>query len=178
MRTGFVSALCGASAMIRGVGLLLLLVTAALCGNSAAVSLEQRVRRLRKLELFCDAAASELKFLLPTVGELLTHLAARAEYAELGFLQAMAGMETGFPECWAAAVTTDKTLSAEEREILRTIGETLGSTELAGQLSALALCRERFASCRESAEADLLRRGRLCRSMGLLTGIFLVILLL
>lgn len=164
--------------MMRGIGLLLLLVTAALCGNSAARGLELRVRRLRKLEFFCTAAASELEFLLPTVRELICSLAARAELAELGFLQAVSGMDGDFPENWRQTVTADKTLSAEERDILLTIGATLGSTELAGQLSALALCRTRFASLRETAEADLLRRGRLCRSMGLLTGIFLVILLL
>lgn len=164
--------------MIRTVGLLMLLIAAALAGNTAAKGLEGRVRRLQMLELFCEAAGSELKYLLPTVKELLCSLAQRADFQSLLFLQNAAAAHTPFPESWRNAVETDKTLCADEREILRTIGATLGSTELSAQLSALKLCGERFQRLRETAETEVLRRGRLYRSMGILTGIFLVILLL
>lgn len=178
MRTGSDGALCGASYMIRSFGLLLLLITAAMGGNAAAKSLEARVKRLRTLEWFCEAAGSELKYLLPTVKELLCSLAARADFQELVFLRTAAEESCAFPESWRHALETDKTLCADEREILRTVGSTLGSTELSAQLSALKLCCERLRRLREAAESEVVRRGRLYRSMGILTGIFLVILLL
>lgn len=156
---------------------MLILLTAALSGNYAARRLEQRDQRLQCLEQLCGAMCSELRYLLPTVQELLHALSAREEFASLTFLQ-RAAQGGAYPEAWQAAIASDVNLSEAERSILQTVGATLGSMDLDGQLAALTLCKERFAALHTAAASELKTRGRLYRSMGVLTGIFLVILLL
>ena len=47
-----------------------------------------------------------------------------------------------------------------------------------GQLAALALCAEQLSAMQKTAEEQAKQKGTLCRSFGILTGMFFVILLM
>ena len=163
---------------MRAVAYVLVLAAAALAGNYAAKHTEMRAKQLRLLEQLCDAIAAELTFLLPTIPDLLTSLSQRQDFASLGFLQAAARNCADYPRSWQDALLNDVDLDADEREILQTLGESLGRTELSRQLSAISLCSGRLSRLRAAAEAEQACKARLYRSMGVLMGIFLVIMLL
>ena len=147
-------------------------------GNCAAKRLELRVQRLDLLERFCMAVSAELRYLLPPVGTLLRTLAGRECFAELSFLQDAAEHTEAFPNGWRKAVAADRHLREEERAVLQTVGDTLGQMDAEGQLAALGLCAERLREMRETAARQMQGRGQMYRSMGILGGIFLVILLI
>jgi stage III sporulation protein AB len=66
----------------------------------------------------------------------------------------------------------------EDREILCSVGNALGSSDTAGQLAMLELNRELLQSrLREAAEASS-RKGAMYRSVGLLTGLGLAIVVM
>ena len=163
---------------MRLFGVLLLLAAGTALGLSAAARLDARTERIRLLRRFLQAAVSELQCSLPTVAALLRMLAAQEAFCSLRFLQDAAADADRFPDCWPEALRADRSLTAEERAVLETVGQTLGSTTLEGQISALALCQARLETMEHDAAALAGRKGTLYRSMGLLGSMFLAILLL
>lgn len=159
-------------------GAMLLLGACILCGCRAASRLDRQVRCLRTLMQLIDTMMTELQSRLPFLSELLPLLADKPAFAGLPFLQEAARNTDTFPESWNAAVETDSTLTDEARSVLITVGQTLGSTTLEGQISALRLCEKQLLELYGQAAERARQKGTLCRSMGLLSGMFLVILLL
>ncbi|MBQ8922045.1 MAG: stage III sporulation protein AB [Oscillospiraceae bacterium] len=160
------------------LGAMLLLAASMLCGCMMAAKLRERVQLLQRLIRLTDAIITELQHNLPFIADLLPQLAAMPAFRSLHFLQIAAARADSFPESWQEAVNTDVALPQDVREVLVTVGQTLGSTTLEGQVSALRLCQQQLITLRERAEELSRRKGGLFRSMGLLCGMFLVILLL
>lgn len=159
-------------------GMLLLIWAGTLGGCAAARRLDGNARRIRVLRQLITMMMTELRSNLPLIADLLRTLAAQPAFRSLGFLQDAAAHAAEFPQCWQRALALDETLSPEETAVLETVGQTLGSMALEGQLSALELCLERLAVLQEDAALRARSKGRLYRSLGLLGAVFLAILLI
>lgn len=161
---------------LLGAGLLL--CTGVMAGCAAARNLERRAALLRLLRQLLTAMIHELSGLLPLTADLLKHLAAEPAFGSLQFLQEAAADPDAFPASWLEAVRRDPSLPPDAAAVLVTVGQTLGSLPLEGQLAALRLCTERLAVLQNTAEACAAEKGTLCRSMGILGALFFTILLL
>ncbi len=164
--------------MMRLTGAMLLLAASMMCGCFAAARLKKHVHEIQKLIQLTDSMMTQLQSSLPFISDLLPQLADNPAYRDLHFLRSAADHADCFPSSWEEAVEEDPELTPEMREIVLTVGQTLGSTTLEGQISALRLCQSQLISLREQAKTCSMQKGTLFRSMGLLCGIFLDILLL
>lgn len=160
-------------------GCFILVVASGAIGYAASEQLSKRVARLRLLLRMVNDMMNLLRYTLPTVDEMLHMLMEQSCYASLLFLRNAANMESPlcFPERWEKAIL-QQPMPQEERTLLLHIGQTLGSTDLDGQLSALGLCKEQLNGLVQQAEEKQRSHAAMYRSMGLLTGLFLVILLI
>lgn len=163
---------------MRYLGMILLLTASVLIGNAVAKSKEIRVKRLYQLERLCSEIATELRFLLPPIQQLIRTIAMRKEFEDMRFLQSAAAETDAFPVSWQSAVRQDRQCTPEEREMLYLLGNSLGTTDLEGQLAVLGQCATRFAILRQDAERNLASHTRLARSLGLFGGLFLVVMLI
>ena len=159
-------------------GAMLLLGSALFCGCTAADRLRKNAAYIRLLRQLLTELMNELRYTLPPVSDLLRTLAGRAAYQRLTFLQIAAEQADSFPESWQNAVRQDRHLPADAAAVMETVGQTLGATELDGQLSSLQLCAGRLSELQADAEHTAKEKGNLYRSLGLFGGLFLVILLL
>lgn len=84
-----------------------------------------------------------------------------------------------FPSAWEESLQTENlnALTMEDRQILADLGNVLGSTGLQGQIDQLNLLQSRLKSQREMASQRYAINGKLYRSLGLLGGLLIVILL-
>ncbi len=160
------------------LGGMMLLAAGTALGCLRAERYAAEVRRIRLLRALVSAMVTALRGTLPLVSELLRETAAMPQFQPLRFLQDAARHADCFPACWAEALSRDNTLTEPERAVMETVGQTLGSTALEGQVAALSLCAEQLAALSAEAEPAAKQKGTLCRSMGVLGSIFLVILLL
>ena len=147
-------------------------------GQSAASKLKKRAAYLRLLRQWIAEITGLLRTSLPLTADLLRMTAEAPAYQPLRFLHAASNHAEAFPDCWEPALLSDYMLTSEMREVLSTVGQTLGSTVLDGQLSVLALCTEQLADMQNQAEQAAREKSGLYRSMGLFGGLFAVILLL
>lgn len=159
-------------------GMLLIIWAGTLGGCTAARQLDRSVRRIRLLRQLITMMMTELRSNLPLISDLLRKTAAHPAFRQLEFLQIAADHAEDFPQCWPAALSQDTALTPEETAVLETVGQTLGSMALEGQLSALQLCLERLSAMQEDAALHARSKGRLYRSLGLLGAMFLSILLI
>ena len=160
------------------IGAMLLLGSALFCGCAAANRLRKHAAYLRLLRQFLTDLTNALRYTLPPVSDLLRSLAVHPAYQQLTFLQTAAEHADAFPESWQEAVRADRQLTADAAPVMESVGQTLGATDLEGQLCALKLCAERLAALQADAEHTAKEKGDLYRSLGLFGGLFCVILLL
>lgn len=160
-------------------GCLLLLTMCIGTGMYAANRLQARTRRLQLLVQLINDIMQDLRYTLPTVDVLIAHLQARPCYHTLEFLSAYdhTSPEQSLPHRLATSIEATQ-YTQEEKDILQQVAATLGSTDLDGQLSALMLCKTRMESLLAESTEKQRAQGNLYRSMGVLCGLFLVILLI
>lgn len=164
--------------MLRAVGLLLVVATGAFAGLAGSGALRKRMERLAKLRMALSEMAVELCYCTPTVWELLDRLCEQPQYAELAFLErTRAQRPLSFAKAWAQSVCEDASLGAQERDVLLSLGATLGTTDVEGQLSALSLHMDKLEALYHAERERYAQKGRLYRSLGVLGGTFLAILL-
>lgn len=93
-------------------------------------------------------------------------------------------LETGehsFFDCWEAAILTvyeNCPLTDVDREVLRQLGRELGKSDLQGQKSAFDRFFSRLEAQMKEAESIKKQKGQMYQSLGLYSGILIVILLL
>ena len=163
---------------MKYAGLILILCASTLTGCLASAGLKQETARIRIMRQFLNTVCTELERTLPFIPDLLRDLAEQDAFSSLQFLHESAADADSFPDCWQRAIQKDEALTDAERQILSTVGQTLGSTTLNGQLSALALCQEQFRKLELEAEQTAQQRGALYRRFGVLAGCFVAIIFL
>ena len=161
---------------LLGAGILLCAGTMAGC--FAAHRLERRAALLRQLRHLLTAMKQELRNSLPLTADLLRLLADMPAFGSLAFLQQTAAHPDFLPQRWSDSINADESLTPDIAAVLHTVGQTLGSTTLDGQLAALQLCFDRLGALQQYAESRAAAKGNLYRSMGILCALFFVILLL
>lgn len=145
-----------------------------------AAGLSERVSSLeRSLRLLCHLR-DRLRFLRPSVRSLIQNAAAVEDFAPLGFLgRCRDEMERGvdFPSAWKEAVRSADVRDREARDILESLGDILGGSDLDSQLASLELCRDRLELCLEAAREHAAKHKKLYRTLGVLAGAAAAIIL-
>ena len=83
---------------------------------------------------------------------------------------------TDFHSNWKSAVMNCHTFSTEERNLLIEVGTSLGTSDTEGQIKDLVLYQARAQELYEIRIAEYRVKGRLYRSLGLLSGIIVGII--
>lgn len=170
--------------MLKTAGLLLILATCVWTGAYFSARVRRRPREIKRFIRLFTAIQSEIEFALRPTDALLRKLAAQSEFSDFRFLQTVNQLfqnGASLQHAWEkAAKELQKSgiLQQEEITLIRSFCSAFGNTDRAGQR---ANCMY-FIAQLESVEATALtasrKKGGLYRMLGVLGGIFLVILFL
>jgi stage III sporulation protein AB len=83
-----------------------------------------------------------------------------------------------FREEWVEVTDTLTELTESERKIIKSIGLSLGTSDVEGQLSMLEVNAQLLTKHGDEAHEQYLKKGRLYRSIGVLAGLFVAILII
>ncbi len=168
------------TALVKFCGMAMILFCTTSLGLSAASGLGRRVRELELSLSVVAGLAGELRYRLAPPDQAVARLEERASLSRVGYLAHCASLcRSGmpFPQAWKTALDQAKTsLLPEDLQALAGLGETLGQCDLEGQLSALDQADKLLRYQLQQAREQRLGRGKLYRTMGVLSGVFLVIL--
>lgn len=166
--------------MLRLAGLLLIVCCGTGTGIVAAMRLRQERTSMERLCQMLRELSVQMKFRSLSVQELLEQLCCEPAYAMFHFpVEILTAMEQGVPLCeaWRAGMQQDMVVPDTARQLLLSLGEELGASDLDGQVETLAQYRQQLEPYAEEAGKRCVQRQRLYCSLGILGGMMAAILL-
>ncbi|MFT9076408.1 hypothetical protein [Ethanoligenens sp.] len=165
------------------LGLMMLFGVCTTAGLLKSAMFSKRVRQLEGFVGALDAISTEIRYLAAPLEDIMAKCDAMPEYKELrvfGMCREIFIRERDFPAAWEKALHMAKpelALDAGDHEALAWFGRVLGTTDVDGQTANCArygeLLRQRLTRARE----DRAKRGKMYTSLGVLAGVFLVVIL-
>lgn len=160
--------------MIKLMGVLLIVLSGAVSGSIASMRLKEQSVTANLVYSMMIRISVLLRYNALSVYEIISTLRGDNSFAELSFLQNIpteynAGED--FSAEWSKAVEEDNTLRDEEKGILKSFGSAFGTTDVSGQQTLLEKTSEELKKICEIREAEYNKKGRLYRSVGILTGV-------
>lgn len=143
--------------------------------------------RVRQLEAFVGAISmisTEIRYLASPVGVLMTKVDALEEYRELKIFGICADKLAEIPDfskAWELSLTQARpflSLNDGDCEALLWFGRVLGTTDVDGQTASCGRYADLLSQRLTVAREDRGKRGKLFSSLGVLGGIFFVVLFL
>lgn len=145
-------------------------------GARQSLLLKRRAALLEELSRMLNEFEIEIRFAAPTLDILCEK--AKGGFADI--LRECRG-ENDIKSAWEQACVRLKTLPychAEEGELMLSLGRSLGTSDISGQLSLIELHSQRLNALGKSAAEEAAKKGRLFRSVGALCGIGAAVLIM
>lgn len=153
-------------------------------GAYYSARVRRRPREIKQFIRLFTAIQSEIEFALRPTDALLKKLAAQSEFSDFRFLQTVNRLfqnGASLQHAWEQAAKELQnacTLQQEEITLIRAFCSAFGNTDRAGQSSNCAYFIAQLEAVEATALAASRKKGGLYRTLGVLGGIFLVILFL
>ncbi len=170
--------------MLKLIGAVLILAAATLFGLAKAAQFARRPRQIRQLIQVLQRLETEMVYGFTPLADALLRIAPQLGEPLGGMLREAADrMETDgstAKESWHAAVNKywkHTSLRANEREVWNQLGYTLGVTDREDQVKHLRLAASLLQAEEQNAWEEQRRYEKMWRSLGLLAGAFIVILM-
>lgn len=167
--------------MLKYAGLAIIIAITSFAGCYFSSALRTRLVNLKKINFLIDEIIILLRYKASTVYEITDCLASNERFADFYFLKKIyANSGISFQQNWNNAVESQppSSLKVNELEILADIGKNLGTSDMEGQLSMLNLQRAELESLIASAEKEYENKAKLYRSLGVLAGAFISVMLI
>lgn len=145
-------------------------------GARQSLLLKRRTALLEELSRMLGEFEIEIRFAAPT----LDILCEKAEGCFADILRECRG-SCDIKTAWEQACGRLSALPCchdEERELLLSLGRSLGTSDISGQLSLIELHSEKLSALGRSAAEESAKKGKLFRSVGALCGIGAAVLII
>lgn len=167
--------------MFKYAGLAIIIAVTSFVGCYFSSALRTRLVNLKKINFLIDEIIILLRYKASTVYEITDCLAGNERFSDFYFLSKInSDNSISFQQNWSSTVHTmpPSGLKDSDLEILADIGKNLGTSDMEGQLSMLNLQRAELESLIASAETECEKKSRLYRSLGVLAGAFISVMLI
>lgn len=167
--------------MLRFAGALMFTVAGTLAGVLKSLELKSNCETSTEIERLVNSISTMIRYQATDVYELSSMLKNSAEFERLTFISELperysAGED--FHEQWTGAVERQKNLHGDQRKLLLELGRIIGTSDIEGQISALELISRSADSLIDKYNEEYSKKGRLYRSIGVLAGVTVGILVI
>lgn len=166
--------------MLKFICMAVIVLSTTFAGTYFSSALKNRVITLRSINYMLEEIYVMLRYRSATVYEIAEALSRDDRFSEFRFLREISfSSGRSFQQSWCEAVEKHSLygIKKSDAEILMSIGRKLGTSDLEGQISTIQLQRAELESAISAAEDEYSRKARLYRSLGVLTGAFIAIML-
>lgn len=172
--------------LLKLIGGLVVIVSSSFLGFALSRDCARRPQQLRELQALLQMFENQIVFLSDVLTDAFERVF-RSSKSEVGvFFRAAAeklssGGEINAREAWEAAVRENlrkTSLLAEDQEVILSFGTLLGSSDLEGQVKNIRLTVNQLKLQEQKAEERRVKYEGMYRSLGILGGLAVVILLI
>ena len=143
-------------------------------------SLKEREERLCSVLLLIKELTVQIRYTNAKIGDILKSAAENSAYRNLYFVTDCLFLNENedFHKTWSEGIKRQAFLNQRDKELLFALGERLGETDSEGQLSFLEMTEAMLSEQREEAREERSAKSRMYRSVGLLCGLAMGIMVL
>lgn len=155
--------------MIRAVGAGLIFLACSAFGLMLSDRLKAEKERVSALLSLFGRLEAYIRWNSYTLREIFM----RTDDERLGFtkrLREYLSEDMPFPAAWEKALSHDRQLTADEKELLYELGSSLGRTDTQGQLSVIGLVSEKGRELLKKVSDKYTSKGKMYRSLGIALG--------
>ncbi|MBR2283633.1 MAG: stage III sporulation protein AB [Ruminococcus sp.] len=159
--------------MLRLTAAVLLTIAGTLWGWSRAAGLDRRLVICREAEMLLQSCDYLIRSRADDVYAICRELKRGSGFGSLSFISQLPDAFIpghAFSDDWRNAVSGQDDMPPELSGLLIRFGSALGTSDITGQLSAIAVFSEELSHMTAGSEEDRRRLGRLYRTVGILTG--------
>lgn len=167
--------------MFKYAGLILIILISSFSGVYFSTALKSRLATLKKVNYLIDEIIILLRYKASTVYEIIGYLTGNERFAEFSFLEKIsADGDCSFQLEWCNSLEENPPLNLkqDDLQILADIGKNLGTSDIEGQISTLNIQRNELKILISSAETEYEKKSKLYRSLGVLVGAFISVMLI
>ncbi|MFC4078232.1 stage III sporulation protein SpoIIIAB [Salinithrix halophila] len=171
--------------MLKLIGASLILLSSSAVGFRVARAYAERPRQIRQLLVSLSLLETEISYGSRRLDAVCEHLSrrerepARSLFGRCAeYLHTLDGVSTF--ECWKQSVEETwpyTSMKEPEKEVLIDFGKTLGVSDRADQLQHLHRTQSNLSAEESRAREEQARYEKMCRSLGVLAGALIVILI-
>lgn len=167
--------------ILRNIILLLIFIITSYIGFVISRKYTNRVKQLKELKLKLLELKNKMKFTYEPLGSIFFELSKSGEEKiSYAFKEVYENMKKKpLKQSWNDAFSSEfLSLTKEDREIIKELGNLLGKTDLDGQVSKLEVTDLFIDMQIEKGEKERLKNEKMYKSLGVIFGIALVIILI
>lgn len=168
--------------MFKLIGIAIIITASALIGNNYAEALSKRTSTLKAMEYMLEEIELLIRFRSADVYEIIDSLQRSPQLKNLKFIKYAVehlGDNVPFDCLWEKAIDeyNENFLKAEDIELLKSIGKEIGKSDLEGQISIIELKKNELSALIRRSEEEYTGKAGMYRSIGILGGALVSILL-
>ena len=172
--------------MMKIAGAILVIGATSLMGAAKAGDIRGQYTQLLRLQRLICSLQGEMRYARSHLGEIFEAIGRQEEEPYRSWLLGL-GREMGkrqkgtFARIWAESIEDslgDSRLPSKEIERLKALGSQLGCADLKRQLCTIDLYLEQLAGTIGEAREEMKTKVRLCHCLGVMSGMFVAVLLL
>ena len=166
--------------MFKIIGMIVIVISTSMIGISCSEKLKKRAGELGLVCHMIEEMSLLIRYRALTVYELIENLKKNSMLCTLPFLNEFKA-DNGLPfkTSWEENVVNIHTFMNDgDIKLLKTLGGTLGTSDIDGQLQSLEVYKADFKRLEKEAIAAYEKKAKLYRSLGFLCGMFVSIMLI
>jgi len=167
--------------IIKWIILLLILAISTLIGNHISLKYKNREIELKEFKSALNMFKSKIKYTYEPIPETFLEIADNfsCNVSNLFRTASINMKEKSACDAWCDAISFVYTnINDEDKSVLKALGKMLGKTDLDGQLKEIELTENFLNYQIEKAEIDREKNEKLYKTLGFISGIGIVILLI
>lgn len=166
--------------VIKSFLFVLIFLSSTYIGMIISSKYKNRVNDLKELKSILNIMNTKIRYTYEPIGEICEEISQMNEtnVGEL-FGQVSTNLkEKPITEAWNCAIDTyGNNFSKEDKHIIKTLGKMLGKTDIDGQVSEIEQANEFLHVQIEKAEKERQKNEKLYKSLGMVIGIAIIIIL-
>ncbi len=166
--------------MIKFIGILAVITATSLLGINKADKLKKRTQELNLISHLLEDILIQIRFKALPLFEIIEVLKSNKIYNNLDFLHNIdCSIEKPFNISWEESIDSMQTeLLSTDIKLLKTFGSSLGTNDINGEISNIEVYKNDFKKIENDAITQFDKKATLYRSMGVLSGVFISIMLI
>lgn len=166
--------------IIKGLLFLLIFLSSTYIGRMISFKYKNRVNDLKEFKSALNIVNTKIRYTYEPIGEICTQIS-KMNNSNIGklFNEVKKLLNSySVTEAWNIAIDTyGNNFSKDDKNIIKSLGKMLGKTDASGQQSQILELQEFLNIQIEKAETDRNKNEKLYKSLGMVIGIAIIIIL-